>query len=188
MDRIKSSLIIVIYIFINGFVWEACTPEPFVNESELITSVYCVLHPQTGGDSLVLSFIDLDGDGGQSPLITGAKLNKNTIYNARLILLNETTIPINGINQEILNEAEDHQFFYIPHSPLDISIKYLDTDANGNPIGLETQFLTGNSSQGDLVITLKHLPDKFAADVKNGKIDQAGGETDIEIKFNLIIE
>ena len=35
---------------------------------------------------------------------------------------------------------------------------------------------------------LRHEPDKSAAGVSSGDITNAGGETDIEVSFNVIIE
>ena len=68
------------------------------------------------------------------------------------------------------------------------SVSYADSDANGNPIGLLSIFNSSSSEEeGFLIVTLRHQPDKFASGVSDGNIENAGGETDIEITFDLVI-
>jgi hypothetical protein len=44
------------------------------------------------------------------------------------------------------------------------------------------------SSEGSLTIILRHEPDKSAPGVSEGDIANAGGETDIQLNFELIIQ
>ena len=46
----------------------------------------------------------------------------------------------------------------------------------------------GAASNGTVVVTLRHQPDKTASGVSSGDITYAGGETDIEVSFPLVIE
>jgi hypothetical protein len=39
-----------------------------------------------------------------------------------------------------------------------------------------------------VVVTLRHEPDKGAAGVSGGDITNAGGDTDIEVTFPVVIE
>ncbi len=74
-------------------------------------------------------------------------------------------------------------------SGLNISnITYLDQDENGNPLGLEFSFQTGEPSVGNMTITLRHDLDKFAQGVSNGILTNAGGDTDISVTFPLGIQ
>ncbi|MBL7820139.1 MAG: type 1 periplasmic binding fold superfamily protein [Saprospiraceae bacterium] len=161
---------------------------PIVNESELITSMYMVMETPNGSDSVVFSFKDLDGDGGNPPVIFAPKLKSNTLYQTSLRLLNESVSPPIEITDEIVSEGTDHQFFYTPSGQANLQISYLDFDSLGYPIGTKTNILTGNAGSGLLKISLKHLPEKKASGVQNGNITNSGGETDIELTFDLVLE
>ena len=158
------------------------------NEEELITTLIYTLTPESGGTPIEFSFRDLDGDGGNAPIITEGTLDANTTYNGSLVLLNETESPAGDITEEIEEEDEDHQFFFNVSSSLELDISYDDQDGNGNPIGLATIAVSGNASQGQLTIVLRHEPNKTAAGVSDGDITNAGGETDIEVTFDVIIQ
>ena len=82
------------------------------NEEELITTVNYTLTPATGGAAIVMTFTDLDGDGGNAPTIVGGTLAANTLYNGTLELLNETETPAEDITEEIEEEDDEHQFFF----------------------------------------------------------------------------
>jgi len=169
-----------------GFI--SCEKDPQVpNEEELITTLIYTLTPQSGGDPIVFSFRDIDGDGGQEPVIVQGQLDSNTVYNGVIQLLNESVTPANDIITEIQEEATEHQFFYMV-SDVNASFDYADQDADNQPIGISTTVTTGGTSDGSMTIVLRHLPDKFAAGVKEGDILNAGGETDIEVSFFLIVE
>jgi hypothetical protein len=156
------------------------------NEEELITTVKYTLTPQSGGSAVVFLFRDLDGDGGNSPVITTSPLKSGTIYSGALELLNEAETPVENITEEIKNEGADHQFFFTSNT--NISVQYNDKDLNGKPVGLKTVLTTGNAGTGKLKIILRHKPDKNAGGVANGDITNVGGETDIEVEFNVVIQ
>ncbi len=157
------------------------------NEEEVITTLIYTLTPEGSDTSIVLSFFDPDGDGGAPPEITVDTLNSNTTYSGTLQLLNETQNPTENITGEIAAEGESHQFFFVSSVP-GVEIEYNDTDASGNPIGLTTSFNTSEPASGTLTITLRHELNKFAGGVADGNIANAGGETDIEITFNVEVQ
>jgi hypothetical protein len=181
--------ILPLFILLGGVVTfvscEKDDPE-IPNEEELITTVKYTLTPQSGGSAVVFLFRDLDGDGGNSPVITTSPLKSGTIYSGTLELLNEAETPVENITEEIKNEGADHQFFFTSNT--NISVQYNDTDLNGKPVGLKTLLTTGGSGTGKLKIILRHLPNKNASGVANGDITNAGGETDIEVEFNVVIQ
>ncbi|MDB4089172.1 type 1 periplasmic binding fold superfamily protein [Flavobacteriales bacterium] len=157
------------------------------NEEEVITTLTYTLTPTGGGAPVVLTFKDLDGDGGNAPTITGGVLDSNVTYTGAIVLLNEQEDPAENITTEVRDEAEEHQLFYSTSSS-DVSISYTDTDANGDPIGITTSLTTTNISSGTIKITLRHEPNKSASGVSTGDISNAGGETDIEVTFNLDVQ
>ena len=157
------------------------------NQEELITTLIYTLTPENGGASVIFSFSDLDGDGGNEPVLNAQPLVTNTTYNGVLDLLNEQEIPAESISEEVAAEAEEHQFFYTS-SLSSLSILYNDEDADGNPVGLKTKINTGSAGSGNLTVTLRHEPSKSASGVAEGNIANAGGETDIEVVFNVVIQ
>jgi len=157
------------------------------NEEEVITTLNYTLTPTGGGTAIVLSFQDLDGDGGSAPTITGGALDSNTTYTGVLELLNEIESPAEDITLEVSAEGDEHQFFFEP-SATDVTIAYTDMDANGDPIGITSTLTTNSTNTGTLKITLRHEPAKSATGVSSGDITNAGGETDIEVTFNLDVQ
>lgn len=180
-------------LFISTLILSSCSSdddssEP-INEEEVITTLRATLVPTTG-ETVILTFRDLDGDGPDAPEVTvSSPLAENMTYTGSLSLLNETEIPAEDINEEIEEEDDEHQFFYQVSGGLDISnLTYLDFDGDGNPLGLNFSFETGAVSSGTMSITLRHEPNKDAPGVSEGDITNAGGETDISVTFSVDIE
>jgi hypothetical protein len=161
-------------------------PDP-VNEEELITTVRLTFTGPTG-QAEIFSFEDLDGDGPQAPIITSDTLKDSTVYRLGVEFLNATETPPESITAEVLAEGDEHQVFFQVSQSLNLSVSYNDTDVNGAPIGLLNNVITNANSNGTLKVTLRHEPNKSAAGVPNGDISNAGGETDIEVTFNVVIE
>lgn len=158
------------------------------NEEELITTVRFHLVPAAGGDTITWTFTDLDGDGGDDPVIVnGSAIQAGTTYNSHVQFLNELETPAEDITEEVEDEADEHQVFYLA-SGADMTVTYTDMDGDGNPLGLTTQVDAQSASTGTLDIILRHEPDKIASGVSDGDITNAGGETDIEVQFDIAIQ
>lgn len=157
------------------------------NEEEVITSVSWTLTPVGGGDDVTLTFNDLDGEGGDDPIIPGNTLMANTTYNGSFVLLNETETPAENVTEEIEDEADEHQFFF-SSTVNGVSVAYADTDLEGNPLGLENVVTTGDAGSGVIRAILRHEPFKDAPGVSDGIIDEAGGETDFDISFPVTVQ
>lgn len=157
------------------------------NEEELITTLVYTLTPQGGGAAVEFRFTDLDGDGGDAPVIINGTLAANTIYNGAIALLNEAEIPTEDITEEVQEEDEEHQLFF-QVATANSTVAYADADDDGNPIGLASTLTAGDASAGTLTITLRHEPDKSAEGVAGGDMTNAGGETDIEVTFNVAVQ
>ena len=103
------------------------TPE-IINEDELITTVILTLTPDSG-DQVVLTTIDLDGDGPDEPVTTVVgSFSENTQYQGAVQFLNETEDPAEDITQEVIEEADEHQVFYTISEGLNIQTTYEDQD------------------------------------------------------------
>lgn len=155
------------------------------HEEELITTVIYTL--TSDNDTAVFTFRDIDGDGGNPPVITEDTLMANTNYEGAIVLLNESETPAEDITEEIIEEAEEHQFFY-QNDMGQIAIAYDDVDNNGNPLGVLTTVNSNASGHNNVTITLRHEPNKTADGVADGDITNAGGETDIEVTFHMHVK
>ena len=155
------------------------TPDE-VNEEEVITTLTVTL--DSGSDIVVLQYQDLDGEGSDSAEITvSGTLSANTVYDGSIVLLNE--IEGENITEEVEEEADEHQFFYTVGSGLNVTTDYNDADSMGNPVGLSFILSTSDASSGALTFTLRHEPNK-----PNDGLETAGGETDIEVTFDVTVQ
>lgn len=177
-------------LFFSIILLIGCRKEPKapIPEQELITTLKLTLTDTFTHISHTYTFKDLDGDGGEPATIDTIKLAANKVYTASLLLLDERNFPPDTTTNEIKTLSTEHQFFYqaVPENQL-INFTYLDFDTNGKPLGNLFSFKTNNPSQGILRIILRHQPNKSGINVDKNDITHAGGETDIEVDFPLII-
>jgi len=160
---------------------------PPVNEEELITTLRLHFHSANDVEHKHFEFADLDGDGGLDPVITADALSADSVYMVEIEVLNESVSPAETISLEIAEEDLEHQFFF-QVSGANATVAYADADADGNPVGLLSTWTCGALSSGTVVVTLRHEPNKSAAGVAAGDITNAGGETDIEVTFPLVVQ
>ena len=92
------------------------------NEEELITVLNVTLINAATLDTTYAVFSDVDGPGGNAPVITPIILQydgTNTQYIAQVEVLDSSNPnDVEDITLEIVEEADEHQFFYIPNSEL----------------------------------------------------------------------
>ena len=193
MNSISKNLLLLIAL---GGSLAACkkdeeTPpsnNPPVNEEELITTLLLTFTDQEiPANAYELRFTDVDGDGGIAPVIQGDTLPANRAFNLTVRVLDESGATPEEITAEIEAEDEDHQFFFRPTGTT-LLVNYVDSDANGLPVGLIKTASTAAPGSGTLTVTLRHLPNKSASGVSAGDITNAGGETDIEVDLPVIID
>lgn len=186
----SKSIVQLGILFCIGTAFVACSSDnddlpEIINQEELITTVKIELVSENGGETVVLNYLDLDGNGPNTPEITGGTLNPNATYTGTVTLLNETVSPAENISEEVKEEGVDHQFFY--SSTLNVTTTYLDMDKNGHPIGLAFKLNTNDIASGSFSIVLRHEPNKKAVGVQEGNMENAGGETDIFVTFPLSV-
>lgn len=104
-----------------------------------------------------------------------------------MVLLNKQENPAGDITAEILEEDEDHQFFFQTNIA-GLTVAYSDQDEDGNPVGLQSTATTTGTGNGTVTVILRHEPNKSATGVVSGDITNAGGETDIEVTFNVTVQ
>lgn len=185
--KINKTLLL---LFVSALFFSACSsdddPEP-ENETEIITRVEMTFTNTLNPSDVVLAkFDDPDGAGGNEPTFTHPTLTAGTVYSVGIELYND--IEGENITLEIEEEDDEHQFFFIPTGNVFTSIAYDDIDPLGKPVGLSSIFTTGAASTGTLRVVLRHMPDKNAAGVEEGILNNAGGDTDIDIIFNVTVQ
>lgn len=162
--------------------------EPHDHDQELITTMTLTMTPQDGGSAVTATFRDVDGPGGQNPVMTPEQvvLDANTTYVTNITLLNEANDHGHpeDVTEEVENEGTDHELFFVP-SPADLlTVTKTDRDANNRPIGLESTIQTGAAQSGTLRVVLKHQPGGLKSD--NSNINT--GETDIDVTYNIAVQ
>lgn len=196
----KNLKIIALYLLaLLAFGFASCESEDpeKENEGEVITDVTLKFQELNGSNALVgdvLSFKASDPQGievGKTPTVQSISLTKGKKYQMTI----EVTNSIEGedITQEILEEAEEHQFFFLGQvfDSSFFSIQY--ADAGGIALGVKTN-VTVSASTGtnnsSMRVVLRHDLDKNFPGASNpnfANFVQAGGETDLDITFPVIL-
>jgi hypothetical protein len=186
MKTMKTSiplLSIIALLFMTS-----CTDDDavtIINEEELITTVELELTNSADATNVVLfKSVDIDGEGPDDPVITiTGTVNANSTYQGAVRFLNESIAPSENITEEVIEESNEHEVFYIS-SITDLTITKTDVDVNGNPLGVFVTFQTGAIGTGTLIVVLRHEPIK----PNDNTLIGAGGETDAEVSFNFEVE
>ena len=173
-------------------------PDP-VSQEELITTMTVTL--AGGGDPVVLNLFDEDGpDGPGAPVVeVDGNLKASTSYVGTISLLNESEEEPEFVNEEIEEEADEHQFFYLTEdlgivtTYTDMESNYVDSENNRfestNPVGIDFTLMTSEATgTGKLRVVLIHEPNKGAAGVASGDITNAAGTPDIDWTFDITVE
>lgn len=200
MKKANLSFILLLSLMTISVLFSCKSEDPEEeNEGELITDVilrFTELDPAAGpGTPFEVKASDPQGlEGGTSPTIGTINLKKGRTYKLEISLFN--SIENENITEEIEEEKEEHQFFFLGTafvgSPI-ASYEYLDKDANNNPVGLTGNVIvqaTPGANNGTFRLILRHDLDKNFPGANNPhwtNFTQAGGETDLDITFPLVL-
>jgi hypothetical protein len=188
------------------FALSSCTSDDPLpeNEEELITDVTLIFTEVDANGNTIgnpIEFTASDSEGielGSSPSIETISLTVGKRYLLAIELYN--SVENEDITEEILEEADEHQFFFLGTAFASSSIgspvltyTYDDEDDDGNPIGLRGFVQVSsepvfNNAQFRLV--LRHDLNKNFSGANNPNWEnfvQAGGETDLDITFPLVL-
>ena len=175
------------YALIATLLFVSCSKDDdpvAVNEEEVITTLIVTLVPSDASTNVTLKTQDLDGDGPNAPVVTvSGNLKASLTYAGSVKFLNETETPAEDITLEVEEEADDHQLFYTVGSGLTMGVASTNNDSKGNPLGIKFDVKSLSASSGKLTFTLRHKPKK-----PNTGLADAGGDTDIEATFDIVIE
>lgn len=152
------------------------------NEEELITTVKLTFTNTQTNAVTTFEGKDLDGVGGNPPLIDPVVLAAQSTYTLEVEFLDESSAQsVEDITEEVKEEDEEHLVCYAFTGNI-TQVQTTDTDGDGNPLGLEATVTTGAAGSATLTITLKHEPNKGASN------PCSTGETDVELMFGVDIQ
>jgi len=167
-------------------------------EEEVINEVVFTFTPQGEGDAVTATWFDADGDGVGAPTIDSIMLAEGVTYDLTVSLTNTLGTEPEDVTEEIMEEEDEHQFFFSftdgifsdPSGDGNVDngsdpINYSDMDDNGLPVGLSTSWTAGGHTDtpGEFNVVLKHQPGQ-----KTAASDVNVGGTDLDITLPLIIE
>lgn len=128
-------------------------------EAEVVTLVRLTFTPQGGGTAMTA-----DADFDEAGVLQSADaiaLSAGTTYDVTIDLQNTLETPAESITDEIRNEEpEAHRLFYTAEGAVsdNITIANLDTDPNGDPLGLsfDVTVTGGAGDSGQFRVKLRH--------------------------------
>jgi hypothetical protein len=198
----NSNIKLPLLLFAFLMVFSSCNSDDPVpeNEEELITDVTLIFTEVDGNGNPIgtpVEFLASDSEGlklGSSPTIETVSLTVGKRYLLEIELFN--SVENEDITEEVSEEADEHQFYFLGTafvgSPV-LTYTYDDEDNDGNPVGLKgfvqvSQAPGFNNAQFRLV--LRHDSNKSFPGANNPNWEnfvQAGGETDVDITYPLVL-
>ena len=179
----------------------------------LITTVVLHFTPTGGGDTLSFQWSDPEADG--NPVIDDIFLpdasdhdhHDEQEYTLDVEVWNDLVDPIEDVTPDIADQAEGHQIFFTgsavqspatgDNSDAVIRQRYADTDINDLPVGLSNTITTLDWGEGELTVTLRHLPEEdgvavkvpgMAREVAEGGFAAIGGDNDVQVTLPIEVQ
>lgn len=178
MNNSKKSIASLLFfaVLTGALLVSGCKKDDEGTEQEQITKVIVHL---TGANGSVFNqefeAKDPEGDGvwNTIPILN---IPANTVFNTHIHVYDGA----DEIDGEIEAEGVDHLFTYNV-TGANLTVSNLNLDSNGDPLGIESTWMSGIASSGQVRIQLHHEPtDKSAAD--------PGGEIDFEVVFPVQVQ
>jgi hypothetical protein len=154
-------------------------------ETEVITTVELSFQDSANANAPILKYIweDADGQGGNLPnKVDSIILDSAKTYNVDLRILDVSKNPVAIVSDEVKEEANDHEVYY-NITPSGITVRVLDKDGNGLPLGLSSRWSVAKKqaqAKKNLNLVLKHKPG-----IKKDKDPVSVGETDIDVNLPI---
>ncbi|MBN3518871.1 hypothetical protein JYB62_02550 [Algoriphagus lutimaris] len=167
------------------------------NDEELITDVtlrFTEVDASGNAIGTPFEFVASDPQGVElgDPTIETVELVKGKSYQMEIFLYN--SIADEDITEEVQEESDEHQFYFLGTafvgSPV---LTYTYDDLNGEIIGLKGQVEVAEFpgfNNANMRIILRHDLDKNFPGADNPNFEnftQAGGETDLDLTFPLVL-
>ncbi|WP_192349588.1 hypothetical protein [Algoriphagus sp. Y33] len=191
----------LIALALISFAASSCSSDDPVpeNDGELITDVTLTFQEidESGnavGDSFDFTASDAEGiEVGSAPDIETVTLTKGKTYQMSIEVYN--SIAEEDITEEIQEESDEHQFYFLGSAFVGTPVLSYEYDDEGGVIlglkGIVTVASNPGTNNATMRILLRHALDKGYPGADNPHFEdyaQAGGESDLDIPFPLILE
>jgi hypothetical protein len=158
---------------------------PIINAEELITDVTLTFTNMADASDIVILDSDApDGQDGTSTEDISGPFTAGATYSLALEMLNGSEDPAEDIlNDDIVVEADEHFFTYAVNS-IDLTMLRDSDDVegpNGSKLGLNTTWIAGAASTGNIQIVLTHEPTSVDDSNEFGSV--TGGSQDLNLTF-----
>jgi hypothetical protein len=201
----SSASRIIALLIASALIFTACDsnePDENAGEQEVISNVTLTFTSNSSPDVTAEAVFNSGSELQSTETIT---LENGINYTVFIELENRfaDTAAERDITAEIAEEDDEHRFFYRVEddstggSPLNgiLNITGLDTDGNGDPLGLSFNAETQSATQGDtfLRVKLRHYEDEavLPQDKQNDTIDAPEEpevvENDVDFTFPLVV-
>lgn len=153
------------------------------NENEIITTARLVFTDRSSGATHNFLWQDLDGDGGNDPVVQDITLRPAAVYDVSLTLLNETRNPPEDITEEVQAESDVHRFYYEIAGEPGLTIDDLDQDSEGITLGLNSVWTTAGPGSAMVRLVLRHYP--AGGKDETDPVTSSKSSTDMDISFTV---
>jgi hypothetical protein len=187
----KVALVSVFSILAASMIMTSCNKkeDPKPDEQELITTLKLNV---TGSGGFAKTFVYKveNGFGGTTTgtvQIDTIKLSAAQTYSVTAEVLNEKASPVENITEEVLSEKDAHLFLYTSTPGTgagSLTFSGGSKDSKNLPFNQVISVASGAAGSGKLQVNLIHEPSDKTATTTAG----AGGETDVEATFPVLIQ
>lgn len=195
-----TSKLYLIALALVSLVFSSCDSEDPVpeNDGELITDVTLTFQEiDASGNSVgdPLDFTASDAEGieiGSSPDIETVMLTKGKTYQLSIDVYN--SVAGEDITEEIHEESDEHQFYFLGSAFVGSAVLIYEYDDEGGILlglkGIVTVEESPSVNNANMRVLLRHALDKNYPGATNPNFQdyaQAGGESDLDITFPLVL-
>lgn len=165
------------------------------NDEEFITKVELIFSPVSGGNPIVITAEDPDGEGPKG-LSSASDIMLSAGDDYELFVGFENIINGEDITKEVEEEADEYMIFFgfsegVFKSPSGTGniqgpggVNYVDKDENNLPIGLVTSWIAGDAGKsGTFRLVLKHQPN-----TKSMNTTVADGVSAVDVTWGISIQ
>jgi hypothetical protein len=169
----------------------ACDPggsTPVTPQDPIGVSLSIVFGSQTGGSPVTFTYTDPDGPGSAPPVVSAPPLRAGTTFNTVVSLATTERGQVFDRTGTVRDQDTQYQLFFVAAPPSLLQHRYADTDASGLPLGLTNRVETGPPGRGTLRVVVRRALNKRFPNLGPDNFLQAGGVSDTDATFNVVIE
>jgi hypothetical protein len=169
----------------------ACDPggnTPITPEEPIGVTLNIVFGSTTGGSPITFAYADPDGPGPQPAMISAPPLRANSVFNTNITVGIIQNGALSDRTGTVRDQDNQYQLFFLVVPPGLIQHRYADTDRDNLPLGLLNRIETGAPGRGTLRVVVRRALNKRFANLGPDNFAQAGGVSDTDATFNVVIE